>query len=238
MESRAAAAAAMNPEETHANVARLGEGYRGKGAWARRPTRVPTREPPAIAAAVAAVAGGAEDDDDDFVAAAARRAGYSRRRPVPLPEEEDLTWGAQQRRASALQELEVGLEAAAHGPPHQGSGRGDGRQDGRDELRTPRSSPSSLATEDVLAYAMEWEGEDGAGGQEDKDDKRASSADPAAFQEAREAARSQLTMGAFFSSMGKAMLQEHEKARKEADHYMTEVTLARQKLLNSDCAVF
>ncbi len=144
--------------------------------------------------------------------------GYKYRRPVPVPDEEDFAEG-KLARESAMKELETGLEVAAHGPPHKGVDEDD---DGDGDLHTALSRSSSLNTEEVVAFAMDWE--DGDDGQEDRDKKRAASSDPAEFQNARDTARSQLAMAAFFASTGKNMLQEHDRARKEADLYMAEVS--------------
>ncbi len=149
--------------------------------------------------------------------------GFQPRRPVPVPDEYDFAMGGMQARESAVQELETGLEAAAHGPPHNGGDKGEDGDDGDGDLYTAlNKSSSSIDTEEVVAFAMEWE--DGDEGQEDRDNKRAPSSDPAGFQDARETARSQLAMAAFFARTGKDMLEEHKKARKQADLYMAEVT--------------
>ena len=223
---------ADNKDDTNgflpAAVKKLGAGYKGRRAW---PARGPNHE----AAAPVSAAGGDKDDKDDSVAAQALRAGFKYRRPLPEPDSDDdmALQGEDGKKASAVNELEEGLAAAANGPPHQGGGDcGDGEDGDADGLSTAHSSPldTSLDTEDVVAFAMEWEDDDGAGGQQDKSSKPAPSYDPANFQEDREAARNLLSMGAFFSSTAKAMMEEHKRTRKEADMYMAEVTLATKKL--------
>ena len=230
-----AAAPAKDPEVASAAqpgaVARLGEGYRATGARPRRPPRDPEQS----AAAAAAAAAGGKDDDDDSLAAAVRRAGYTYRRPVPLRDDDDFVEGAHKRKESALLELEMGLAAAAHGPPHQGGAPGEDEDDDRSKLR--RSS--SLDTAEALAFAMEWDAEAGDNGKEDKaNDKRSPSPDPESFQDARDSSRSLLSMAAFFASMGKNMMEEHKRAMTEADLYMGEVIKATKKLPISTSAVF
>ena len=168
------------------------------------------------------------------MAAAARRAGFVYRRPVPLKEDDDDAEVANKQRESALLELEMGLAAAAHGPPHQGGAPGE---DGEDDRGVLRRFPS-LDTAEAAAFPMEWDGEAFHDGKDDKtDDKRSPSSDPASFQDAREASRSLLTTAAFFATMGKNMMAEHKRARNEADLYMGEVIRATNKLPNSSSAV-
>ena len=159
---------------------------------------------------------------------AAAGAGYKYRRPVPPPDDEDDVMPQRDGGNSALHELEEGLAAAANGPPHEGDDDAGGEDGG---LATAHSSPLSantpMNTEEALAFAMEWEGEAGAGaGGPVNSAKKLSTSpdDPADFQAARESARSQLAMGAYFSSMGKEMLEEVKRARAEADNYLAEVT--------------
>ncbi len=223
-----------------AAVAKLGAGYRGRRFWPRRPT---------LLAALDTAGAGDAGDDAAYVAASALRPSFPYRRPVPIPDEDDMFLGPQAAKEdAAVTELEAGLAAAADGPPHQGDedgGDNDGEDaggavgDGNDEddddgLYTANSSFSStnLDTEQALAYAMEWDEADIAGGQQENSRKPASSPEPSQFQEDRESARSLLAAGAFFASMGKGMLQEHHRARQEADMYLEEVTLAREKLPN------
>ncbi len=160
--------------------------------------------------------------------------GFQPRRPPPLEDDDDdVVPPAQEVNAnSAVHELEDGLAAAAHGPPHMGVVDGgnvqddgghegdDDKDDDGDGLHTAHST-SSLNTEEALAFVKDWE--DGADGQDDKAHKRAPSADPSTFQDARDTARGQLAMAAFFASMGKGMMAEHKRAQTEADHYMSEV---------------
>ncbi len=126
---------------------------------------------------------------------------------------------------------------------HGGAGAGAGDEDDDDGLHTAPSSNNtsySLDSDAAVTFAMAWDDEDGgsSGGQEDKGKKLAFSADPALFQEEREASRSMLAMGAFFASAAKAMVQEHKRAKKEADLYMDEVNLAVNKLQTTISAVF
>ncbi len=200
-----------------------------------------------------------EDDDSnideaDYRPASALKRGYGYRRPVPLPDDDDLALGPHEaNKASALRELEDGLPAAAHGPTHvggddggedggEGAGAGAGEDDG---LSTAHSSSYSTArtslsldTEEVVGFAMDWEEGDAAGGPVDKDKKLARSDDPAEFQGTRESARHLLTMGAYFASTAKTMLDEHRRARNEADMYMGEVILAMEKLSATFYALF
>ena len=228
-------------------VKRLGAGYKGK-SW---PVFVSLRGRGRGLARQGREPGGT----GGTAAAEALRAGYTYRRPVPLPDGDDWALDAEEgKKASALSELEDGLAAAANGPPHTADGDGDadagGVGDGdaggddngghdagagddeEDGLYTADSassaSNSSVDTEAAVAFAMEWEDEDGddAGGQAETDKKRASSHDPEYFQEEREAARNLLSMGAFFASTAKNMMDEHKRAKKEADLYMSEVTVA------------
>ena len=226
-------------------VNKLGAGFKGGRGWARRPIPEPDHDPAVPVASSAAAVGDVAKDDS--VKAEALREGYKYRRPVPVPDEKgDKAMGKQDgNKDSALPELEDGLTAAANGPPHRagdgdrdggdgGDGADDGGAGGEDGLSTAHSS--SITT----AYNSSLNDEDdaGSGGQEDKTGKRACSFDPANFQEDREAARNLLSMGAFFSSMGKAMLDEHKRARTEADMYMAEVILATGKLRIIAVAVF
>ncbi len=225
-----------------AAVAKLGVGYKGRSDRARRPI-------PESGNAPAAAAAGANVEKDDSVAASALRARYRYRRPVPPPDdcEDGMVPGKQDnKKESELHELENNLEKAATGPPHAagndaaddgdgGDGDGDGAAHGKDGDAADNdglcsSHSTSMDPEEVAAFAKEWDDEDGAGGQKTSAEKRASSLDPASFQDAREASRSVLTMGAFFASMGKEMLSEHKKTCQEADFYMSEVTLANSKL--------
>ncbi len=237
-----------------AAVKKLGAGYRARswpvwvGLRGRGP--IPSRVPgqmPAGAAAAAAAAGG---DDVDSVAASALAKGYPYRRPVPLPDEhDDMAMEVQDaQKESAVLELEAGLTDAADGPPFKGGddggaaggGDGDGVDDGADDELYTADSTSSVDTEEAVAFALDWDDEDGdgAGGPQDTAGKLASSQDPASFQGAKESARSLLTMGAYFGSTAKAMFGEHKRARKEADMYMSEVSNATGKLPISISAVF
>ncbi len=184
------------------------------------------------------------------------------RRPVPLDEDDDDDDQPphEEDRDSAVAELEAGLAAAANGPPHIGGGDDDGVDDGGDDnggadngsaegghddevrggegddedggLHTP-PSPGAGA-----AFAMEWAADDGARGQADEAEKLASSGDPASFQEARESSRGLLAMGAYFARTASAMLDEHKRAKKEADMYMTEVSKAVFNIRHTIIAVF
>ncbi len=252
-ETRAAAGKSVDKEETRAApsaaVKKLGQGYRGRRFWPRcsivDSDGNPTPEAPVFQpASVAASALGAGY-------------GYRRPLPCK-DEDDAMELGAQDdNKVAALEELEAGLEAAADGPPHQGGADGDGSDDDGgnandgddggddggdnggavgggeeddddddDELSTAHSS--SLDTEEVIAFAMEWDDGDCAGGPRANAAKLSSSADPAQFQEDHESARSMLAMAAYFASTAKAMVQEHQRARKEADLYMEEVLLATE----------
>ncbi len=223
----------LNNDESNAKfcaaVAKLGAGYKGRRSGARgRSLTHETGQP----AAVSIPAEEHKADGDDSVAKSALGKGYHYRRPVPLPDEEDaMALGEQEaQEESAPQALETGSVGAAGGPLHEDGNAGGGVVEG-DGLSTAGSSHYSTAltnpspaTENVVEFANDWDGQDGKGEQDGKAGKLASSSDPADFQDAREASRSLLSAGAFFASMGKGMLDEHKRARKEADYYMTEVT--------------
>ena len=225
---------------------KLGEGCRSK----RFQPRCSIRQQSSDSEDGAPVSPGArmEDKADSAAAAApALQEGYRYRRPVPLPDDDDEDTNLEtpeDGKASALLELEAGLAAAADGPPHKADDEGgedagadgdggadagardDDEDDGMSTAHSSSSSSSSLDTEDVVAFAVEWDDEDGnaAGGQKSTVKKLACSHDPAEFQEEQESARSLLAMGAFFVGTAKNMFEEHKRARKEADMYLDEVT--------------
>ena len=142
----------------------------------------------------------------------------------------------QEAKDSALLELEAGLAAAAHGPPHEGGDDCGGSDD--DGFYTPNNT-SSLNTEDVVAFSFACdEDEDGAAGPTGLGAQRAGSCDLTNFQGARESFRSRLTMGAYFAGTAKDMLSEHRRAQKEADQYMSEVYLSYYKAIEFSLADF
>ncbi len=188
---------------------------------------------PAVPISAAAAAADSMDGDDFEAAAAALRDDYSYRRLGTFRPEDDFAEGAQHGRDSALHELETGLAAAAHGPPHKGAeGSEDSEvsEDGEDRLHNANSISSSLDTEEVVAFALECdeeeEQENGAGGHEEL----VSSSYSANFQGAHDASRSNVSLAAYFADSAKDMLTKDERARKEADMYMAEVTLATKML--------
>ncbi len=233
-----------------AAVKKLGAGYRRRRAMPRCSIREPDDESADSAPAPAA---------RYMDGASALSTGYKYRRPVPPPDDDDLV-GQDANRDSAVPELGTGLAAAANGTPHKGGdggdrdggdsghgghgghggdgadggdgGDGDGVEDGDDDdlFTAHSSSASSIATDEVVAFAMDWDDEDGRGGQQEKAEELASSSDPAKFQGAREASRSLLTAAAFFARTADDMLKEHKRAREEADLYMSEVNIAKRKL--------
>ncbi len=157
---------------------KLGKGYGSRTSRPGSPTLAANQQE---AVPLSAGAGNVVDEADSL-AAAALQAGYKYRLPVPSPVDDDVALEAQEANmASALNELEDGLAAAANGPPHIGDDAGgdggpdEGAGDEDDEgLYTAHSSSlsgcSSLDTEAVIAFAMDWEDEDGdgAGGPEDR----------------------------------------------------------------------
>ena len=237
-----------------ATVKELGAGYRGlraRRAWPRCSIREPDDESvdPAPAAAPR------DMDGANAMAVSALRPGYKYRRPVPLPDDDDLV-APDANMDSAMLELETGWTAAANVPPHKsgnvgGAGAADdggavadddggavaddadaddnaGDDDGDDdELFTAHSS---FDTAEVANFTMDWDDKDGCGGQPEKAQELASSSDPATFQDARESSRSLLTMAAYFARTADGMLEEHKRTRKEADMYLSEVNLAKGKL--------
>ena len=250
-ETRDAAAVPVDKEESRAALAgavkKLGRGYKERRFWPRCSIRDSDGgSTPTIARDTALKA--------PFGATSALGAGYKYRRPLPCPDD-DMDLGAQDgNKVAALEELEAGLAAAADGPPHRGGADGDGgdvdvvddnnggddggddnnggddggddggEDEDDDDLSTAHSS--SIDTEEVIAFAMDWDDADCAGGPMANTQKLSSSADPAKFLEDRASARSMLAMSAYFASTAKAMLQEHQRARKEADLYMEEVMTA------------
>ncbi len=149
-------------------------------------------------------------------------------RATPTNEERD------ERRDATLHELETGLAPAANGLPHQGGDNGavgadeDGLYSAESPSPSKASSSSSLDTEEVVAFAMECDEEDSSG-QEDS----AGEPEPSATSSGK-----CLDMAKYFVSSAGDMLREHEKARKEADMYMAESSVASGKLVFTICAVF
>ncbi len=234
-------------------VLTLGYGYRGRRTWARRPN---------LSAPAAPLAGyrrpvPCKDDDDDMPleAQGANETSHqqqleagSREAAHGPPEDGD---GADDNGRGEGAQLEAGLWEAVHGPLENGDGGddngrgegdgGDGNSAGDDDdMYTARSSPipnCSLDSEAALAFARDWEDKEGVGAGDKDDHKLFSSSDPALFQEEREAARSMLAAGAFYTCAAKAMVEQHQRARKEADEYLEEVNLAMQTLPNLNIAV-
>ncbi len=131
----------------------------------------------------------------------------------------------QAARDAALHELETGQAPAANGLPHQGGDNGaagdnGGHYTGLSSSSSETSSSSSLDTEEIVAFAVDSD-EDGGGGQDDSAGERASS----------------ISLAAYFVSSAGDMMREHERARKNADMYMAEVTYARGKLPFPICVV-
>ena len=137
-------------------------------------------------------------------------------------------------RDATLHELETGLAPAANGLPHQGGDDGavEGDEDGRSSAQSPSpskaSSSSSLDTEEVVAFAMECD-EENSSGQEESAGER----EPSATSSGK-----CLDMAEYFVFSACDMLREHEKARKEADMYMAEASVATGKFVFTICAVF
>ncbi len=227
-----------------ATVKKLGAGYRGRRAFPRCSIREPDDE--SVDPAPAAYPGDVDGANAIAVAELPRR--YPYRRPVPLPDDDDLVEPDANRDSAAL-ELETGFTAAANVlPPNggdvggagadggdggaDGDGDGDGGDGGADDrgdddlFTAHSSSSSSFDTAEAVNFAMDWDDEDGCGGQQQKAEELASSSDPAKFQDARESSRSLLTMAAFFGRTADGMFQEHRRARQEADMYMSEVSVA------------
>ncbi len=214
-----------------------------KPDWGMEPTTgwgwEPTSPSAAAAAIPAAAAAALAPGDADEAVGQLPAGAHARAGAVAGTEEEDDWDKEQKNKEEALHELEAGLEAAANGPPHKGAHNGEGGEDGgEDDDDFSTAGSSSLDTEAVVAYALEWDDDDVAGGQRKKSGQPEWSADPEGFQTARDSARSLLTTAAYFASTGKAMLTEHKRAQKEADLYMSEVSLATAKLPNNIGAVF
>ncbi len=224
------------------HVIRLGYGYRGRGTWMRRPTLTAS----AAQASYKYRRPIPCQDDDDMAQEAQEankdlvghelEAGLRQGEHAP-PEDGDGGDHAGDENGRGDGDGDGGDE---HGRGDGEGGDGDGAGDDDDELYTARSSPihsCSLDSEAVLAFAMDWESPEGAGAGGQKDKKLSPSPDPALFQEEREAARSMLAAGAFYASLAKAMGEEHKRARKEADLYMEEVTIAMKMLPTANSAV-
>ena len=99
------------------------------------------------------------------------------------------------------------------------SNDGDGLSSGQSSSSFKSSSSTSLDTEEVVAFALELDEEDGSG-QEESAGERASSVSSGTC----------LGLAKYFVSSAGDMMQQHERARKEADMYMAEVTLATKML--------
>ncbi len=133
----------------------------------------------------------------------------------------------QEARDSTLHELETGLAPAANGYQDQGKGD-DGLDFAQFSSSSKASSSSSLNTEDVVAFALECDEEDGSG-QDDSGGERAASA--------MSSGRC-VDLAAYFVSTASDMMRERERERKNADMYLAEVTLAMRKIPYAICLGF
>ncbi len=133
----------------------------------------------------------------------------------------------QEGRDATLQELETGLAPAGNGHQHQGKDD-DGVDFAQSSFSSKASSSSSLNTEDVVAFALECDEEDGSG-QDNSGGERASS---------DMSSGRCVDLAAYFVSTASDMMRERERERKNADLYMAEVTMAMRKLPNAICVGF